>query len=151
MSLTRPPPPATTQLPADPYRESRRYPADGSFRTALSKTECEEARRKLEAVKTLRDLEWYSKKYEDCLGMADNYNSDNRYYSSVILEHKDAADHLRLANYQVDRLLVIEDLLKKEIACTKDRAEKLQEKTDKLAKYLVQKMPDIRVAIRQQH
>ncbi|RXW20771.1 hypothetical protein EST38_g5091 [Candolleomyces aberdarensis] len=135
----------------DPYAQSRRAPADGSYRNALSEVECEEARRKLGSVKTFRDLEWYHRKYPDAFGCGDSYNYDNRYYTTVLRDNQEKANGLRAANEQVQRLLTIRQQINNELNTAQRQADWFADQEEASRRYIIRKIPDIRDAIRQQH
>ncbi|KAJ2923100.1 hypothetical protein H1R20_g13992, partial [Candolleomyces eurysporus] len=126
----------TTTPPTDPYTESRRGPADGSIRYALSETECREARRRIANIKSVQDL--------IC------NNNDNRFYSQALREYKLTADRLKEANETLDRLLPLLDCIEKEVEKAEDLTWRLVEDKTNRSRSLTSHLPEIRSAIIQQ-
>ncbi|KAJ2921318.1 hypothetical protein H1R20_g15776, partial [Candolleomyces eurysporus] len=142
--------PPTTTPPTDPYSESRRGPADGSIRYALSEIECREARRRVANIKSVQDLIWYEKKYVGCLSTFPSNNDDNRYYSQALREYKLTADRLKEANETLDCLLPILDCIEKEVEKAEDLTWRLAEDKTQRSRLLTSHLPEIRSAITQQ-
>ncbi|KAJ2927417.1 hypothetical protein H1R20_g9678, partial [Candolleomyces eurysporus] len=140
----------TTIPPTDPYTDSRRGPADGSIRYALSEIECREARRRVANIKSVQDLIWYEKKYAGSLSTNPSNHDDNRFYSQALREYKLTADRLKEANETLDRLLPILDSIEKEVEKAEDLAWHLAEDKTNRSRFLTSHLPEIRSAITQQ-